>query len=199
MNREAAGAIGDIAGAAAVVPTLLCLASETRKGAPAFDATTTREFGFRVGGWAGEVATEPEFKRNPLEGLRPEPEDFSEAEWHEFRLFAHSLFFIYQTSFSHMKLDLGNREESKSYVRLAKGLIDGFSAWRRFWEEEALLGAFTGCRKCPRTQATSEPLRRPCRRRVAAGRVRIATSEAFCAAVPGWRTPPNASPSDGHR
>jgi len=143
VNWEAAGAIGEIVGAAAVVLTLLYLAAETRKNAKALDATTTREFGFRLSEWAREVAKDPELKRISLKGLQPELEDYSEAEWHEFRIFAHSLFFIYQTSFSHMSLDLGNREESENYVRIAKGLIDAFPAWRRFWEEEALSGSFT--------------------------------------------------------
>ena len=144
VNWEAAGAIGEIVGAAAVVVTLLYLAAETRKNAQALDATTTREFGFRLSEWAREVARDPELKRISLKGLQPELEDFSEAEWHEFRIFAHSLFFIYQTSFSHMSLNLGNREESENYVRLAKGLIVGFPAWRRFWKEEAASGSFTG-------------------------------------------------------
>jgi hypothetical protein len=143
VNWEAVGAIGEIVGAAAVVLTLLYLAAETRKNAQALDATTTREFGFRLSEWAREVARDPELKRISLKGLRPELEDFSEAEWHEFRIFAHSLFFIYQTSFSHMSLNLGNREESENYIRLARGLIDGFAAWRKFWEEEALSGSFT--------------------------------------------------------
>jgi hypothetical protein len=143
VNWEAAGAIGEIVGAAAVVLTLLYLAAETRKNAQALDATTTREFGFRLSEWAREVARDPELKRISLKSLKPELEEFSEAEWHEFRIFAHSLFFIYQTSFSHMSLGLGNREESENYLRLARGLIDGFPAWRKFWEEETPSGSFT--------------------------------------------------------
>jgi hypothetical protein len=143
VNWEAAGAIGEIVGAAAVVLTLLYLAAETRKNAQALDATTTREFGFRLSEWAREVARDPELKRISLRGLEPELEDFSAAEWHEFRIFAMSLFLIYQTSFSHMSLNLGNREESENYVRLARGLIDSFPAWRKFWDEEAFSGSFT--------------------------------------------------------
>lgn len=98
MNWEAASAIGEIVGAAAVVLTLLYLAAETRKNAQALDATTTRELGFRLSDWAREVARHPELKRISLKGLQPEVADFSEAEWHDFRIFAHSLFFIYQAS-----------------------------------------------------------------------------------------------------
>ena len=143
MNWEAAGAIGEIVGATAVVLTLLYLARETRKNAQALDATTTREFGFRLSEWAREVARDPELKRISLKGLEPEMPEYSAEEWHEFRIFATSLFLIYQTSFTHMSLDLGSREESENYVRLARGLIDNFPAWRRYWDEEAETGTFT--------------------------------------------------------
>lgn len=143
MSWEAAGAIGEIVGAAAVVLTLLYLAAETRKNAQALDATTTREFGFRLSEWAREVARDPELKRISLKGLEPEMQDFSTAEWHEFRIFAVSLFLIYQTSFAHLSLNLGNREESENYIRLSRGLIENFPAWRRFWDEERNAGTFT--------------------------------------------------------
>jgi hypothetical protein len=143
MNWDAAGAIGEIVGAAAVVFTLLYLAAENRKNAQALDATSTREFGFRLSEWAREVARDPELKRISLKGLEPELQDYSPAEWHEFRIFALSLIFIYQTSFSHLRLDLGNREESENYIRLARGLIDDFPAWRKVWDEEASSGSFT--------------------------------------------------------
>jgi hypothetical protein len=143
VNWEAAGAIGEIVGAAAVVLTLLYLAVETRKNAQALDATTTREFGFRLSEWHREVARDPELKRISLKGLEPEMGDFSGADWHEFRIFALSLFNIIQTSFHHMTLNLGSEEESENYIRIARGLIDNFPAWRRFWDEEASAGTFT--------------------------------------------------------
>jgi hypothetical protein len=143
LNWEAAGAIGEIVGAAAVVLTLLYLAAETRKNAQALDATTTREFGFRLSEWARETARDPELRRISLKGLEPEIEDFSATEWHEFRIFAISLFLIYQTSFVHLSLNLGSREEAENYIRMTSGLIDSFPAWRRFWDAEASQGTFT--------------------------------------------------------
>ena len=143
MNWEAIGAIGEIVGATAVVLTLLYLARETRKNAQALDATSTREFGFRLSEWHREAARDPELVRICLNGTRTEDQSYSEVEWWEFRMLAVSLFLIYQTSFTHLRLDLGSREESENYVRTARGLINTFPAYRRFWDEEASAGTFT--------------------------------------------------------
>ena len=142
MNWEAAGAIGEIVGAAAVVMTLLYLAVQTRKNSQALDATTTREFGFHLSEWARESARDPTLKRIALKGAEPEI-DFSPEEWWEFRIYAISLFLIYQTSFDHLRHNIGSREEADNYVRMTNSLIGTFPAWRRFWEEEASTGTFT--------------------------------------------------------
>ena len=143
LNWEAIGAIGEIVGAIAVVLTLLYLARETRKNAQALDATSTREFGFRLSEWHREAAGNPELNRICLRSAGTEEESYSEAEWWEFRTLAVSLFLIYQTSFTHLKLSLGSREESENYIRTARGLINTFPAYRRFWDEEASVGTFT--------------------------------------------------------
>jgi hypothetical protein len=143
VNWEATGAIGEIVGAAAVVLTLLYLARETRKNAQALDATSTREFGFHLSEWHREAARDPNLNRILLKGTRAEMEVYSADEWWEFRLLAVSLFLIYQTNFIQMKLRLGNREESENYIRTARGVIDSWPAFRRFWDEEASAGTFT--------------------------------------------------------
>jgi len=48
VNWDAIGAIGEIVGAAAVVVTLLYLGIQTRKNAQALDATSSREFAYRI-------------------------------------------------------------------------------------------------------------------------------------------------------
>jgi hypothetical protein len=143
LNWEAIGAVGEIIGAAAVVLTLGYLARETRKNAQALDATSSREFASRMAEWHREAARDPEIKRILLKSLKPEFEDYSDAEWFEFRLLAVSLFRLYETSFNNMSLGLGNREESENHVRNARSVIDSFPAWRIFWEEEAGSGSFT--------------------------------------------------------
>jgi hypothetical protein len=81
MNWEAIGAIGEIVGAGAVVLTLLYLARETRKNAQALDATSTREFGFRLSEWHREAARDPELNRILQKSTQTEMEDYSAAEW----------------------------------------------------------------------------------------------------------------------
>ena len=48
LNWDAIGAAGEIAGAIVVVVSLLYLARETGRNARALDATSIREFGFRL-------------------------------------------------------------------------------------------------------------------------------------------------------
>jgi len=143
INWEAVGAIGEIVGAAAVVATLLYLARATTKNAQALDATSSEEFAYHLAEWYREAARDPELKRIMMKSVKPEFENYSDAEWFEFRLLAISIFRIYETGFVHMSLNVGNREESENHILAAKGLIDSFPAWRRFWEEEASTGSFT--------------------------------------------------------
>ena len=126
-----------------MVLTLLYLARETRKNAQALDATSTREFGLRLSELHRAVAENPELKRILIKVFVKEPPELSAEEWFEFRVFAVSLFLIYQTSYMHLSHDLGNREESENYIRVARGLIESWPAYRRFWDEEAETLTFT--------------------------------------------------------
>ena len=143
VNWQALGAVGEIVGAAAVVASLLYLARQTKKNAQELDATSSREFTYRLSDWHREAARDPELKRIIMKSVSLEPEDYTGAEWFEFRLAAISLFTIYETGFVHMSLDVGNREQSTNHMANARSVIDSFPAWRRFWDEEASTGAFT--------------------------------------------------------
>ena len=143
VNWQALGAIGEIIGAVAVVASLLYLARQTKKNAQALDATSSREFSYRLSDWHREAARDPELKRIIMKSLSPEIEDHTGAEWFEFRLAAISLLTIYETGFVHMSLDVGNREQSENLMANARSVIDSFPAWRRFWDEEASTGSFT--------------------------------------------------------
>jgi hypothetical protein len=143
MDWEAAGAIGEIVGAAAVVVTLLYLARETRKNAQALDGTSSREFGFRLGEWHRLMATDPELRRIVLKSVQPSLADYTEDEWWEFRAAAISLFLIYHTHYVQLGLEIGHREEQENYLRVTRGVIDSWPAWSRFWAEEAHSGTFT--------------------------------------------------------
>jgi len=91
---------------------------------------------------AQQSARDPALKRIALKAADPEI-DFSREEWFEFRLYAISLFLIYQTTFDHLSHNIGSHEEAENYIRNAGGLVGTFPAWRRFWEEEASMGTFT--------------------------------------------------------
>ena len=62
MNWNAAGGIGEIVGAIAVLVTLLYLAKQTQSSAHALDATSSREFAYRLSEWHREIARDPELK-----------------------------------------------------------------------------------------------------------------------------------------
>lgn len=136
MNWDAIGAIGEVAGALAVVVTILYLARQTGKNARAVDATSVREVVFRIADWHREAARDPELKRILLKSFSPELEEYTEDQWYEFHLVAVSMFELYQTQFMHGSMDLGNQEESDRYVRIARGLIR-FPAWRKWWDQAA--------------------------------------------------------------
>jgi hypothetical protein len=143
MNWDALGAIGEIVGALAVVVTLLYLARQTQNNAQALDATSSREFAYRLSEWHREVARDPELKRIMIKSVSPELEEYSDEEWFEFRFLAVSLFRIYETGFIHMNLNVGNREESENHVANARSVIDSFPAWKLFWDNEGSTGSFT--------------------------------------------------------
>ena len=143
LNWDAIGAAGEIAGAIAVVVSLLYLARETGRNARALDATSIREFGFRLSEWHQNVARDPGMKALIIKSASPELGEYTDSEWWETRICCISLFLIYQTSYMHLRLDLGHREEAMNYVQIARDLIDSFPAWRKFWDDETKSGMFT--------------------------------------------------------
>ena len=89
--------------------SLLYLARETGKNARALDATSTREFGFRLSEWHQNVARDPEMKAIIVKSATPEMGEYTDTEWWELRIVLIFLFLIYQTNFMQLRLDLGNR------------------------------------------------------------------------------------------
>jgi hypothetical protein len=62
--------------------------------------------------------------------------EFTDAEWYEFRCFAASLMLGLESQYLHDQLGIGLAENSRTYLRIANGMISTFPAWRRYWEEE---------------------------------------------------------------
>ena len=136
MNWDAIGAIGEIVGAIAVVVTLLYLAKQTRSNARALDATSSREFAYRLSEWDREAARDPEIRRVLMKSTSSELEEYSDEEWVAFRFLAISFFRIYETGYLHTYSEVGNLEESANHLISVRSLIDAWPAWKRLWENE---------------------------------------------------------------
>jgi len=136
MHWEAISAIGQVAGAIAVVATLLYVARQTAINTNAVMAQTAREVDLYAANWHLEVARDPELKRIAWKSFQPTMQEFTAAEWYEFRQFANSLMLAFQVQFIHGQLRVGTKDQVQLYAGLASGLISTFPVWRRYWEEE---------------------------------------------------------------
>jgi hypothetical protein len=136
MSWEAVSAIGGIAGTVAVLVTLLYVARQTSVNTKAVMAQSARELDLYFSNYHLEVARDPELKRIALKSNQSTMPEFTGAEWYEFRAFAISLILPIQSQYLHDQLGIGLTENSRTYVRIASGLISTFPAWRRYWEEE---------------------------------------------------------------
>lgn len=136
MNWEAISAVGEVAGAIAVVATLLYVIRQTSTNTKAVMAQTAREVDLYIGNWHLEVARDPELKRIAAKSLSREMPEYSEIEWYEFRQFAISLMLAFQAQYMHSRLGVGASEHAQLYVNIARGMIDNFPAWSRWWEGE---------------------------------------------------------------
>ena len=136
MSWEAISAIGQVAGAVAVVVTLLYLARQTSINTKAVMAQTAREVDLYIGNLHLEVARDPELKRIGRWSLQSAMPEFSDAEWYEFRSFAIALFQAFISHYIHGQLGVVPVDTRQQYVRIAKGMITTFPVWRKFWEDE---------------------------------------------------------------
>jgi hypothetical protein len=142
MNWEAISAIGQVAGAIAVVATLLYVARQTSINTKAVMAQTAREVDLYVGNLHLEVARDPELKRIAGWSFQSTMPEFSDAQWYEFRQFAIALMLPFQAQYIHGQLRVGPADHGQLYVRIAKGLITDFPVWRKFWEDEQQAQSF---------------------------------------------------------
>jgi hypothetical protein len=136
MHWDAISAIGQVAGAVAVVATLLYVARQTTTNTKAVMAQTAREVDLYAAKWHLEVARDPELKRIAVKSFQPTTQEFTAAEWYEFRQFANSLMLVFQVQFIHGQLRVGTKDQVQLYAGIANGLISTFPVWRRYWEEE---------------------------------------------------------------
>jgi hypothetical protein len=112
MSWEALSAIGEAAGAIAVVITLIYLARQTKANTKAVAGTSTRDIWLSFSAWNREIARDPELKRIALKSLQPRMDVYTSAEWHEFMSFALALFSLLQAEFVNQDLEIGYKATS---------------------------------------------------------------------------------------
>jgi hypothetical protein len=136
MSWEAVSAIGGVAGTVAVLLTLLYVARQTSVNTKAVMAQSSRELDLYFGNYHLEVARDPELKRIGLKSSQSTMPEFTDAEWFEFRLYANALMLGLESQYLHDQLGIGLAENSRTYLRIANGMISTFPAWRKWWEDE---------------------------------------------------------------
>jgi len=142
MNWEALSAIGEIAGALAVVVTLLYLAIQTKTASRAFKAGSAREMSIAESSLHMDIAKDKDLQRIMLKSMKSPMEEYSPEEWLEFRMLAMSVFLQFEARFVDHDLSIGRQDQIFARLDIAKGLIVSFPAWKRFWEEETNANGF---------------------------------------------------------
>jgi len=128
VNWEAMSAMGEVAGAIAVVVTLIYLARQTKANTKAVAGSSTREIWLNFSAWNREIARDPELKRIARKSLQPEMDDYTGAEWHEFMSFALAMFSLLQAEFVNEDLEIGY-EATSPLIEIAGGFVKKYPAW----------------------------------------------------------------------
>ena len=143
MNWEAIGAVGSILGAIAVVVTLLYLARQTSENSRALKASAAREITLAEAQMHSEIANSPRLTNILAKSFNPTMPDYTDKEWIEFRMLAMRLFLQFEIRHTDRDLQIDIQDQNTSRLSVAKGLIDAFPAWHRFWSSEVSNGGFT--------------------------------------------------------
>ena len=128
MPWDAIGAVGEAAGALAVVVTLIFLAREMRTNTRAIAGSSTREIWLTFSNWNREIARDPELKRIAVKSMQSRMADYTGDEWQEFMTYSLAFFSLLQADFVNTDLDIGYRASSP-LVETAGAFVKKYPAW----------------------------------------------------------------------
>lgn len=143
------GNYGEFVGAIAVVVTLAYLAAQIRQNSRvirdnrnAVTAQASRDIDLYLARWHMEVARDKDLKQIAAHAISSHPDDWSDEEWNEWRVYALSLFLPYQSSYLNREMGVASDDYAVRRLAILRGLIDSNPAWRRFWELEPFDAGF---------------------------------------------------------
>ena len=135
MNWEAAGAIGEIVGAVAVVATLLYLAKQTKTNTDAVIAASTRASSWGFAEFNERIATHPDLTYLLTKSFDSDMPDFTPEEWARFQFLARSEVGRIQETFLQARTGFQDQGLAESQLDFMRSLLE-YPAWRTFWDDE---------------------------------------------------------------
>ena len=142
MNWEAAGAIGEVLGAAAVVVTLLYLAKQTKTNSQLIEMQAGRQVSYHLSNLYNEWARDPETMRVLNKSMENPMADYTPEEWAQLNFLLKSYFHAIEAQYVSHKSGLGLKEQDDGYLRAARTTLATWPAWKKTWEGEAANGVW---------------------------------------------------------
>ena len=135
MNWDAAGAIGEVIGALAVVVTLLYLARQTRSNTRAVIAASTTHTNWGFAEFDERIAKDPELIMIIRKPLKTDLAQFEESEWDRFQFFARSQVGRMHDAYQQSQLGFSTDDFVDARLDFMRSLLER-PAWRLFWKNE---------------------------------------------------------------
>ncbi len=135
MNWDAAGAIGEMTGALAVVITLIVLVKETRANTRAVVSASSSRASYEFANFNTQLAQDPELARLFTMSFQPEMADWNDEDWNRFMFLARSEVGKIEDQWIQMQLGVGYQGRAENYVNFMRGLLE-YPAWKKYWQDD---------------------------------------------------------------
>ena len=136
MNWDAIGAIGEVAGAIAVVITLFYLAVQTKRNAAAISSESARAAETAMSEFNRELAKDPELLKVIVKSYESDGEDYTSEEWHRFTQLGRSWLHLMQMQYLQQTLGSAPSEQVTAHLRIIRTYSSTLPVWKKFWEAE---------------------------------------------------------------
>ncbi len=142
MNWEAIGAIGEVAGAIAVVVTLFYLAVQTRRHTAAVSTESARAAETTMSEFNRELARDPELLKVIIKSFESDGTDYSSQEWHQFTQLGRSWLHLMQMQYLQNTLGAAPSDQAAAHLTIIRTMKATYPVWGKFWNAEKKTGAW---------------------------------------------------------
>ena len=142
MNWDALGAVGEIAGAIAVVITLFYLAVQTKRNTAAVSTESARAAETAMSEFNRDLARDPELLKVIIKSYESDGTDYTSEEWYQFTQLGRAWLHLMQMQYIQHTLGSIPDEQAFAHLKIISTYKSTLPVWRKFWNAEKETGAW---------------------------------------------------------